>query len=238
MSKATDIHQEKKEPPKENLFYSLIFNVALPILILSKTSSILGALHALLLALVFPLVYAIFDFYKRRQANPISILGFTSVLIKGLFALFQVDGFWFAVQEAAIPTFLGIFTIVSALIDKPFVRYFVYNEAIFNTEYLEEVLGQKDAKDHFKKLIWQVTLVFGSAFFLGGVLNYILARHIIISPAGTEAFNHELAQMTVWSYVVIVLPKFLITMFGLWWFVSRLKKLTGLNLNQILKDQG
>jgi hypothetical protein len=227
----------KKEVPKENLFYSLIFNVALPIFFMSKMSAILGSINALLIALAFPLTYAIYDFYKRRQANPISILGFVSILIKGLFALFKVDGFWFAVQEAAIPTFLGIFTIVSALINKPFVKYFIYNENIFNIDYLEEILNQKNATAHFKKLIWQVTLVFGSAFFLGGVLNYILARHIIVSPAATEAFNKELAQMTLYGYVVIVLPKFLITMFGLWWFISRLKKLTGLNMNQILKDQ-
>ena len=81
---------------KENLFVSLIFNVALPILILSKLSSHLGPMRALVVALAFPFFYAIYDFYKRRQANPISILGFVSTLIKGLFAFYRVDGFWFA----------------------------------------------------------------------------------------------------------------------------------------------
>lgn len=226
----------QKQVPKENLFYSLIFNVALPILVLSKLSSHLGALNALLAALAFPLVYASYDFFKRRQANPISIIGFISILIKGLFALFKVDGFWFAVQEAAIPTFLGVFTIGSALINKPFVKYFIYNESIFNVPFLENVLIEKNAQSLFKKLIWQVTLVFGAAFFLGGILNYVLAIHIIVSPAATEAFNKELAQMTLWSYVVIVLPKFVITLFGLWWFISKLKKITGLNVGEILKD--
>ena len=85
--------------------------------------------------------------------------------------------------------------------------------------------------------MWQVTMVFGFAFFLGGVLNYILAINIIISPAGTEAFNKELAEMTWKSYIVIALPKFVISIFGLWWFISQLKKLTGLNAAEILKAE-
>jgi hypothetical protein len=221
---------------KENLFVSLIFNVLLPIFILSKLSSHLGPMKALVLALAFPFFYAIFDFYKRRQANPISILGFASTLIKGLFAFYQVDGFWFAVQEAAIPCFLGIFTIFSAWINKPLVNYFLYNENVFNIDTLEKKLDENKAKDKFKGLIWQITMIFGFAFFLGGILNYFLAIHIIVSPAGTAQFNAELARMTFLAYLVVVIPKMIISLFGVWWFIFKLKKFTGLSVNEILKE--
>lgn len=234
---AVNGNPERHSAPKENLWISLLFNVAIPILILSKMSSVLGALNALLAALFFPFAYALYDFYKRRQANPISILGFSSTLIKGLFAFYQVDGFWFAVQEAAIPTFLGVFTIGSVWIKRPLVNYFLYNESVFNVELLNEKLAQNHAEEQFKRLVWQVTLVFGFAFFLGGALNYILAIRIIVSRAGTEAFNQELAKMTMLSYVVIVLPKLLITVSGMWWFIHKLKKLTGLQLENILRNQ-
>lgn len=223
--------------PKENLWASIIFYVLIPVLVLSKLNSTLGPLKTLLLALSFPLVFGIYDFAKRKQASPIAILGITSVLIKGIFAFYKVDGFWFAIQEAAIPTFLGVFTIVSAWIGKPFVNYFIYNENIFKIDLLESKLRQNNAERQFKILMWQVTMVFGFAFFLGGVLNYILAINIIISPAGTEAFNKELAEMTWKSYIVIALPKFVISIFGLWWFISQLKKLTGLNAAEILKAE-
>lgn len=226
---------KKPEAQQENLFLSLVFNVVLPVFFLSKMNVLLGAFHALLFSLCFPLFYAGYDFYKRRKVNPISLIGFVSVLTKGSFALFQVDTFWFAVQEAALPFMLGLFTIGSALINKPFVRYFVYNENIFNVTHLEEVLIEKQGQSQFKKLLWQVTIVFGFAFFLGGILNFFLAKHIIISPTGTEKFNQELAKMTAWGYVVVALPKFLISMFGLAWFVLRLKKITGLDVSQMLK---
>lgn len=228
--------QKVKEEKKENLFLSLIFNVVVPVLILSKLSSALGPMKALLLALAFPFFYAIFDFIQRRQANPISILGFVSTLIKGLFALYQVDSFWFAVQEAAIPCFLGAFTILSAWFNRPLVNYFLYNENIFNIPLLEQKLHENNTISQFKGLIWQLTMVFGGVFFLGGILNYFLAIHIIVSPPGTPEFNTQFAQMTAIASFVVVIPKMVISFGGVWWFIFKLKKFTGLNVNDILKD--
>ncbi|APJ05182.1 VC0807 family protein [Silvanigrella aquatica] len=222
---------------KENFLLSLLFFVIIPVLVLNKLSSTLGPLNALLLSLSVSLIYGIYDYFKRKQASLIAVLGITSILIKGIFACFKVDGLWFAIQEAAIPTFLGIFTIVSAWIGKPFVNYFIYNENIFKIEFLESKLKEKKAENAFKVLMWQITMVFGCAFFLSGLLNFILAIDIIVSPSGTEAFNKELAEMTWKSYIVIALPKTVISLFGLWWFIFRLKKLTGLNASEILKAE-
>ncbi len=235
---ATEKSISTKKKNKENLFVSLLCNVVVPIFILSKLSKPLGAMQALMLALAFPVVYALYDFYKRRQANPISILGFVSTLIKGLFAFYKVDGFWFAVQEAAIPCFLGVFTILSAWFNKPLVNYFLYNENVFNIDLLEQKLRESNSLARFRVLIWQITMIFGAAFFLGGILNYFLALHIIVSPAGTPEFNSQLAHMTFLAYAVVVGPKMIISVAGIWWFVYNLKKLTGLKLGEILNEQG
>lgn len=222
---------------KENLWVSIIFYVVIPVLILNKLNNTLDPLKTLLLALIFPLGYGVYDFMKRKQASPIAVLGIVSILIKGLFAFYKLDGFWFAVQEAAIPTFLGIFTIASAWLGKPFVNYLIYNENIFKTDLLEQKLTENKAQKEFKALIWQITMVFGGAFFLGGILNYILAINIIVSPAQTEAFNKELAEMTWKGHFVVAIPKLVISMLGIWWFVHRLKKLTGLKAGEILKAE-
>ncbi len=222
---------------KENLFVSIIFYVVIPVFILNKLNTTFDPLKTLIIALIFPLGYGVYDFMKRKQASPIAVLGIVSILIKGLFAFYKLDGFWFAIQEAAIPTFLGIFTIASAWIGKPFVNYLIYNENVFKTELLEEKLAANNAQKAFKALIWQITMVFGGAFFLGGVLNYILAINIIVSPAQTEAFNKELAEMTWKGHFVVAIPKMVISMLGIWWFVYRLKKLTGLKAGEILRAE-
>ncbi|KAB8028528.1 VC0807 family protein [Fluviispira multicolorata] len=229
--------QNLVKKPKENLFISIIFNVFIPFFILNKMSSTFGAVNTFFIALAFPLFYAIYDILKRRQLNPISILAIMSIVIKGIFVIYKVDGFWFAVKEAAIPTLLGVVTIVSVWVGKPLINYFIYNENVFNIELLETKLKENNSESLFKKLIWQVTFIFGFAFFLGGVINFFLALNIIVSPAGTESFNKEIAEMTWKGYIVVMIPKIAISGFGLWWFIKRLKTITGLDINKILKTE-
>lgn len=218
---------------RENLFYAVIFNIALPIFILSKTNGLFGPTKSLLIAIFFPIGYAIFDFYRRKQINPLSVIGVVSLLLKGTFALFKLDGVLFALQEAAMPTFVGLFAIASIKFRKPLVNYFIYNETVFNIEKLEQKLVENQNSISFYRLLKQLTWLFGITFLLGGVLNYFLALNIIVSPAGTSAFNQELAHMIFLSYIVVVVPKLIITAFGLWWLIHNIKKLTGLPLNDI-----
>jgi hypothetical protein len=42
-------------------------------------------------------------------------------------------------------------------------------------------------------------------FFFSSVANYVLARWVVTSPAGTEAFNQELGRLTLLSYPVIAI---------------------------------
>lgn len=235
MQSSSEISKSKIKKSQENIWLSIAFNVVIPVLVLSKMNSLLDPLKTLFLALLFPISYGIFDYWKRKQVSPLAFLGFVSVLIKGTFALYKLDGFWFAVQEGATPICLGLFIIVSAWLGKPIINYLIYNENIFNLELLENKLNENKTRENFKILLWQVTLIFGFVFFLSGVLNYIVAIKIIISPAGTEAFNKELADMTWKSHLIVAVPNLIFSSLGLWWFVHRLKKLTGLNASEILK---
>jgi len=224
---------QKNLRKRENLFLVVLFNIAIPILILSKLSSILGPTSALLIAIAFPLSYAVYDFVVRKQVNPLSVIGFFSMLLKGSFALFKLDGVLFALQEAALPAFVGIYALISLRFKKPLINYFVYNDNIFNIDLLEQKLNENQELHSFFRIIKQLTWLFGITFLLGGVLNYFLAYNIIISPAGTSAFNQELARMIFLSYIIVITPKLIITGFGLWWLVRNLKKLTGLPIKEI-----
>ncbi len=91
-------HPMPTPPPKqENFWLNLAFNIVAPALILAKLSGthLLGPKWGLVVALAFPLGYGAWDFMKRRKANFISVLGFTSVLLSGGLGLLKVGGFWF-----------------------------------------------------------------------------------------------------------------------------------------------
>jgi hypothetical protein len=66
-------------------------------------------------------------------------------------------------------------------------------------------------------------------------MNYLLARWMVTSPAGSEAFNAELGRMTLLSYPVIAIPSMLM-MGGVLFYLARgARRLTGLELEQMLR---
>ena len=75
------------------------------------------------------------------------------------------------------------------------------------------------------------------SFFLSSTLNFILARMIVRSPAGSIAFNEELGRMTALSYPVIVVPSMAIMIVALWYLLRQIRGLTHLELEQIFHPQ-
>ena len=60
---------------------------------------------------------------------------------------------------------------------------------------------------------------------------------IVTSPAGTEAFNEQLGQLTLVSYPAIALPSMIIMMGTLFWLVRSVQKLAQLKLDEIIQQQ-
>lgn len=225
------------QPPKrENLFINIGCNVALPTIILNWGSKAtwLGPQWALVLALVFPVGYSVYDFVVRKKFNFISALGFVSVLITGTFALIQLDVFWFAVKEAAVPAAIGIVVLASMGTRWPLVREMLYNPQVIDVDRIDAVLTERQEHPAFEKLLRNASYLLTASFFVSAALNYGLARYLLQSPAGSEAFNSELARMNLLSWPVIVLPSMAMTMFALWRLLSGLQRVTGLALEQIM----
>jgi hypothetical protein len=225
-------------PPakRENLLVNLLFNIAIPSLILAKASTpeLLGPVVGLVVALAFPISYGIWDFVQRKQANFISIIGFASVLLTGGLGLMQVDNFWFAVKEAAVPSIIGLAVWASMYTSRPLVRQFLFNEQAFDTVKIETSLDARNNRRKFDVLLSSSTYWLLASFSLSAVLNFVLARWLLKSPTGTPEFNAELGKMNVLSWPVIVIPTMIITVFALWRLISGIKRLTGLTFEEMM----
>jgi len=231
--------QSQKPHFTESPLNGLIFNIVLPALILFKLSSPerLGPMGALVAGLLFPTAFGLYDFYLRRKANPISILGFLSILATGSFGLMHLDAKWFAVKEATIPSLMGIAVLASLKTKTPFVRTLLYNDKVMDVARVDSELAAKGNIKQFEKLLTTTTLLLAASFLLSAVLNYTLSTLIIKSPAGSVEFNQELGRMTAISYPAIVLPCMVITMIALWRLVSGIKALTGLDFDTVFKQK-
>jgi hypothetical protein len=78
--------------------------------------------------------------------------------------------------------------------------------------------------------------VIAFAMLVSAVLNYSFARAIITSPAGTEAFNQELAKMHWVSLVGLSVPTMGLMLYALWRLFKGLSALTGLTTEEILRQ--
>jgi hypothetical protein len=230
------------QPKQENALVNLIFNIAIPVFILNKGSKVMGALPALLIALAFPLAFGLFDLYKKRKWNPFAVLGFTNVLVTGSLAISGFDGIWFSIKEAFFPFLIGIFVWISALKDKPLVQSFLMNAHTMNLDMIDEKLKAKQKETEFLKLLQLSTKLLACSFFLSAILNFALAEHIfkpldaaLDSEAKSVMLNEQIAEMTTYSFGVIVVPSMIFLMIILIHLLRGIGKLTGLETKDILK---
>ncbi|MFK5915009.1 MAG: VC0807 family protein [Woeseiaceae bacterium] len=217
----------------------MAFGIIIPSIILMKLSgdSDLGATAALVLALSFPLGWGLFELVKYRKFNFIALLGLVSVLLTGGIGLLQLDTQWLAIKEAAIPAVIGIAVLVSTQTRYPLIKILVYNPKIINTDKIKEKLDEHNIAEAFEARLLNATYLLGSTFFFSAIMNYILAKWIVNSPAGSAAFNEELGQMTLLSYPVIVIPSMLM-LIGVFYYLWRtIHGMTGLTLDEILHEQ-
>ncbi len=226
-----------KTPP-ENLLLNLACNVALPTAIMSWASGdrALGPKWGLLVALFFPLGYGIHDFLHRRRFNFISAIGFASVLISGGFGLMKLDGFWFAVKDGALPALIGLAVLASMKSKEPLVHELLYNPQVIVVERVAAALDARGNQAGFDRLMRASSYWIAAAMLISAGLNYTFARLIITSPAGTEAFNGELAKMHWVSLLGLSLPTMAMMMYALWRLLKGIGRLTDLTIDEILRQ--
>lgn len=230
---------------RENPFISILFNVVLPVAILQQLSKRLGTngpLIALIVALLLPLGYGIWDYLRNHHKNYVSLFGLISVLFTGGFALLRLEGLWFAVKEAAFPALLAIGVAASALSKKPFMATLFCHEHILRMSVIEQKLSERGTQREFASLIRRATLWLALSFVLSSVLNYVLARRIfteldpsLAEAARSELLNSQIAQMTGWGFVAIALPMMVFTGGVLFFFLRTLSSLTGLKMEDLTK---
>lgn len=229
--------KSKVESPSSVVF-NLLCNIIVPVIILSKYSDEkhLGIYLGLGIALAFPISYGVYDFVKKRKYNFISVLGLVSVLLTGGLAVLKLNVFWFAIKEACIPFFIGVGVIGSLKTRNPLVKTMLYNPNVFDVDIIENHLKESDSEALFNKLLVNSTMLLALSFFVSAVLNFILAKVILQSPVGTTEFNQELGRMTALSFPVIMVPSMIVLFASLWYFIRGIKRITGLNFGEIIKN--
>ena len=240
---------EKPNKPKkpENPFLNLVLNVILPAVMLMKGKSWLEGywvgtddgltVLVFILALSMPFLYGVYDLAARRKWNFFSILGLVGIALTGGIGLLKLPPEWVAIKEAAIPGVIGLAFVVSQFSHKPLIGMFLFKTGVFDMARIENHIREANQEAAFRRLVGRSNGLFAASFFLSAILNFVIAKAIVVSPAGSDAFNEELGRMTLLSYPVIVIPTMIITVVALWMLFTGIEKLTGLSLEELVSHQ-
>ncbi len=216
----------------------LLISIIIPSVILMKLSGdgALGATGGLVAALAFPLGWGIFELVKYKKKNWIAVLGVVSVVLTGGIGLLQLDPKWLAVKEAAVPGLIGIGVLISGFTRYPLVRTLLYNPLVLNVEKIQERLSAVAGQKAFEKHLARANYFLSGTFFFSACMNYILAKWIVVSDAGSSAFNEELGRLTLLSYPMIAIPSMIMMMGIFFYLYQSIRRLTGLSLEEIVRS--
>jgi hypothetical protein len=224
------------KPKQENPLTSMLINVIIPVAILSFLSKekYLGPVWALVAGLAFPISYGMRTLIKDRKADFMSIIGIISVTLTGVFGILKLPPEYIAIKEAAIPLIIGLVIIGSLKTPFPLIKKILMTEALFDVDRLTLALREKGNEAVFEKRLVGLTWGFSASMFLSAGLSYTLAKIVLKSEPGTEAYTAELGKMTGLSHVVVLVPVMIVMFWVLNKLFNVLTELTGLKLDDLV----
>ena len=236
MSTPATIPNRPAKQKKSGFLSNMIFNIVLPAVILSRFSSedTLGPVWGVVVALAFPLLFGLWELLQSGKVNFYSILGIISVLLTGGISLLQLDPSYIAIKEAMIPAIIGIVVLVSQYTPFPLVKKLLINPDLLDIDKMYQALAERQNRALFEQRVARAGYIVASAFFLSAVLNYVLAKAVVVSQPGTTAYAEELGRMTWLSYPVIVLPFMVMLMGAIIYMFSQIGKLTKQSLEDFI----
>lgn len=230
----------KPAAKQENPLANILLNVLLPVTVLSLCSKKdgmlgIGPTWALIVAVALPVGYQIYDFIQRRKWNLFSVIGMVSVLFTGGLGLMRMSAQTFAWKEASVPLILAVLIYMSGRGKKPLVRALLLNPDIVDVQKVEGAIDAHQARPAFDQLLRTSTLLLTASMLLSAVLNYALALFFLTGTEhDEELYNSAIAKQTGWGWLVIGVPTMAMMLFAMFRLFKGLKRLTGLDTDQIL----
>lgn len=229
-------NEETKPTQNSGFFGNLVFNIAIPVVIMSYLSSeeYLGPAWSIVFALSFPLIYGLLELIKTKKVNVFSILGVVSVLLTGGISLLKLPAEYIAIKEAAIPAVIGLAVLLTQYSNKPLIKALILNDQLINWSKLNAKLAEKGTTKSFQSKIAVSSYIVASSFFLSSALNYALAKWILVSEPGTSEYTEELGRMTALSYPVIVIPSMILLIGALIYLFKQISNETGESFEEFI----
>jgi len=190
------------------------------------------------IALIFPVAYFIYDFFKRKNVNIISILGFINVLLTGGIGIFGerfgLSKNWFIIKEGALPSFIGLGLIILRKLRKNSFNKILLNDIIFDNYKINNSIKYEE-QNKFESIVHRAGSHFIVGLFMSSFIQFILASLIVTSNPGESSFNEQVGTMTWVSFLAVFVITMSVVGKGYLGLISGVEKITGLKKEDFLK---
>jgi hypothetical protein len=216
----------------------LAVTLLIPYLILTRLGGATGLdpRAVLLVALAFPVGWMATALLRRADVGITPAIGLVSIVLTAGIGTLADDPRWLAVKEASVPLVFGLAILASSRTRHPLVEILV--NTVVDRDAVRAALATRNADDRWQRLMTRATLAWAGALLVSAALNFALARIVVTSPTGTEAFNEELATMTALGLPVITLPMMVMMSTTVWYIVHGVTAITGLSPREIARGPG
>ena len=133
-----------------------------------------------------------------------------------------------------MPAVIGLAVLVSTRTRYPLVRTLLYNPNVLDVDKIQASLEEKSCVEEFEGRLLKASYFFAGTFLFSSIMNYVLAKWIVVSPSGTQAFNEELGRMTLVSYPMIAIPSMVMMMLIFYYLWRTIRRLTGYTLEEVM----
>jgi hypothetical protein len=219
---------------------NLLLNVLAPVTVLSMCSKEdtwygMGPRWALIVSVLLPLGYFVYDYIKRRKINVLSIIGIVSVLLTGGLGLLNLGAVAFAWKEASVPLVLAAVILFAGRGKRSLVRQILLNPDHVDVKKLDRALDSHHSREAFDRLLKTSTWLLAASMVLSALLNYFSAIYFLGGTTpGTSAYTEAIGKQHGWGSLIVLVPSMTVMIYAMLRLFKGVKKLTGLTLDDIM----
>lgn len=211
----------------------LVATVVLPAftLIFLTSEERLGPLWGLVVALVPPIAWSVVSMVREGKISVLAVIALVSVLLTGGVGLLRLDPAWYAVKEALVPGLMGIGAMATAS-----TRYAVVGVLLDRLVDIDEVHMQAgEQAPAVDRALQTASFRVGGVLVATAIVTWVLARWVVQSEGGTEAFADELGRYTLLSVPLLMIPSTVATAWVLNQVFVAIERATGAEPESFLR---
>lgn len=215
--------------------HTFLINILIPITILLFLSGDdrLGPIPALVLAVGIPVAFGIYTLRRSRKVNAATIVGIVSVTLTGLIGVFTLDTRFFAIKEGAVPILFATLIVISNQTRFPIVKLLA--DQVVVRDRVDAALQHLGRESQYRHHLSRTGFLWAGIMALSGIVKFFLATWIVTNPAGTPAFNHDLARLQATQVPTSMALTMILMLLLMTYLVRGISRITGLSARETFK---